>query len=176
MYVETFHYHTTYHYQRLTRTLVVLEHINDRVQNIQDGFAEFNTSKPVSQRRKVLIDYGMLIFLKQTKKSWKPFWLIWISPLVGWQLSYQIFTTPWKASFPRPTTQETFLTCSVSERLQVFEWLSSVKYMTHHRIKFKVLLPGSGQWLFEKQEFLEWRKSSVSSILWLHGIRELLPA
>jgi hypothetical protein len=78
--------------------------------------------------------------------------------------------------FPRPTTQENSLTCSESERLHVFEWLSSVKYMTHHRIKFKALLPGSGQWLFEKQEFLEWRKSSVSSILWLHGIRELLPA
>lgn len=47
--------------------------------------------------------------------------------------------------------------------------------MTHHGIKIKALLPGSCQWLFEKQEFLEWRKSSVSYILWLHGIRELLP-
>ena len=81
MYVETFHYYATCHYQRLTQILVVLEHVNDGVQNIQDGFAEFNTSKPVSQSRKVLIVYGMLIFLEQTKKSWKPFWLIWTSLL-----------------------------------------------------------------------------------------------
>ena len=58
----------------------------------------------------------------------------------------------------------------------MLEWLSSVPYMKHHETKIKACLPGSGHWLFEKQVFLEWRKSSVSSILWLHGIRELLPA
>jgi hypothetical protein len=94
MYVETLHYHATCHYQWLIRTLVVLEHMNDGVQNIQNDFAEFNTSKPVSQLIKVLIVYWMLIFLKQTKKSWKPFWLIWTSPLPGWPLSYQTFTVP----------------------------------------------------------------------------------
>lgn len=69
MCVENFHCHATCHYQRLIRTLVVLEHMNDGVQNIQDGFVEFNTSKPVPQSRNVLIVYGMLIFLEQTKKS-----------------------------------------------------------------------------------------------------------
>lgn len=33
-------------------------------------------------------------------------------------------------------------------------------------------LPNSGQWLVQKKEFVEWRKSSVSSVLWLRGIRK----
>jgi hypothetical protein len=31
-------------------------------------------------------------------------------------------------------------------------------------------LANSGQWLIHKKEFVEWRKSSVSSVLWLRGI------
>jgi nucleoside-triphosphatase THEP1 len=56
------------------------------------------------------------------------------------------------------------------ERLKIFDWLSSVPYMSHHRSKVKVLLPGSGKWLLRKPEFLEWMSTSTSSILWLHGI------
>jgi nucleoside-triphosphatase THEP1 len=56
------------------------------------------------------------------------------------------------------------------ERLRIFDWLSSVPYMSHHRSKVKMLLPGSGKWLFRKPEFVEWMSSSTSSILWLHGI------
>lgn len=55
-------------------------------------------------------------------------------------------------------------------RTKVFEWLSSARYMSHHRSKVKALLPGSGRWLFRKPEFQEWYSSSSSSILWLHGI------
>jgi hypothetical protein len=56
------------------------------------------------------------------------------------------------------------------ERLKIFDWLSSVPYMSHHRSKAKALLPGSGKWLLRKPEFLEWMSTSTSSILWLHGI------
>ena len=56
------------------------------------------------------------------------------------------------------------------QRLRVFEWLSTVQYMSHHRAKSKNVLPGSGQWLLRKPEFMEWMESSTSSILWLHGI------
>lgn len=56
------------------------------------------------------------------------------------------------------------------ERLKVFEWLSHVPYMRHHRSKAKALLPGSGQWLLRKPEWMEWMESSSPSILWLHGI------
>jgi hypothetical protein len=40
-----------------------------------------------------------------------------------------------------------------SERLQIFQWLSSVKYQDHHPAKAKTLLDGSCQRLFEKPEF-----------------------
>ncbi len=48
-------------------------------------------------------------------------------------------------------------------------------HMTHHKAMTQNCIPGSGEWLFRKKEFIEWRKSSVSSILWLHGIREFCP-
>ena len=62
-----------------------------------------------------------------------------------------------------------------SERTEVFQWMSNVPYRGHHRSKKKDYLAGSCKWLLEKEKFVEWRKSSVSSILWLHGIRELCP-
>jgi len=57
-----------------------------------------------------------------------------------------------------------------SQRLKVFEWLSTIPYISHHRSKEKILMPESGMWLMEKPEFIEWMDSSTSSILWLHGI------
>lgn len=55
-------------------------------------------------------------------------------------------------------------------RLQVLDRLTDVRYIRHHKEKAKGLLKGSGEWLLEKPEFLDWMKSSSSSILWLHGI------
>jgi len=52
-----------------------------------------------------------------------------------------------------------------SQRLKIFEWLSIIPYMSHHRSMEKMLIPGSGSWLFDKQEFVEWMGSSTSSIL-----------
>jgi len=59
--------------------------------------------------------------------------------------------------------------------MEVFVWMSNVLYRGHHRSKKKDYLAGSCKWLLEKEEFIEWGKSSVSSILWLRGIRELCP-
>ena len=56
------------------------------------------------------------------------------------------------------------------ERLKIFDWLSSVHYTSHHRSKSSSLLPESGEWLLRKPKFIEWLRSSSSSILWLHGI------
>lgn len=56
------------------------------------------------------------------------------------------------------------------ERLKIFGWLSTVPYVSHHRGKIKTLLPGSGQWLLQKPQFIKWMNSSSSSILWLHGV------
>lgn len=71
-----------------------------------------------------------------------------------------------------PTFVECLTADSESERQQLFRWLSVVPHNTHHKTIGKDFLPNSGLWLQQKTEFIEWRKSSVSSILWLHGIRQ----
>ena len=58
------------------------------------------------------------------------------------------------------------------DRLAILEWLSDVQYRTHHQTLSKGLLEGTGTWLLNTREYVEWRNSSVSSVLWLHGIRE----
>lgn len=57
------------------------------------------------------------------------------------------------------------------ERLQILRWLSDVHYKKHHQSLSKCLLEETGSWLLKKPQFVEWRNSSVSSVLWLHGIR-----
>ena len=58
------------------------------------------------------------------------------------------------------------------DRLAILKWLSDVQYRTHHQTLSKGLLEGTGTWLLNKREYVEWRNSSVSSVLWLRGIRE----
>ena len=57
------------------------------------------------------------------------------------------------------------------ERFRILFWLSDVQYKKHHQTISKGLLEGTGSWLLRNPQFLEWRNSSVSSVLWLHGIR-----
>jgi hypothetical protein len=69
--------------------------------------------------------------------------------------------------------QDGFLTLDAeSARRQIFGWLSRTSHTTHHKAMGKDFLLGSGKWLLEKKEFIEWTKESSSSILWLHGICE----
>jgi hypothetical protein len=49
--------------------------------------------------------------------------------------------------------------------------MSEIEYRSHHEDLSKNLLHGTGQWLLESSEYIEWGQSSVSSILWLHGMR-----
>ncbi|MCJ1273175.1 hypothetical protein MMC21_000964 [Puttea exsequens] len=56
------------------------------------------------------------------------------------------------------------------ERKKTFRWMSEVEYRSHHEDLSRNLLFQSGKWLLESQDFIEWSQSSVSSILWLHGI------
>ncbi|KAL8638503.1 MAG: hypothetical protein Q9228_004347 [Teloschistes exilis] len=55
-------------------------------------------------------------------------------------------------------------------RRQILSWLSTVGYTEHHRCSSSTVLAGSGRWLQHKQEFVDWKSSSSSSILWIHGI------
>ena len=52
---------------------------------------------------------------------------------------------------------------------EVLDWLSPVHFKDHHRGYSKNRLQGSGDWLLNHREFLEWKASSASSILLLHG-------
>ena len=56
------------------------------------------------------------------------------------------------------------------KRLKILQWLSTIPYEQHHQNVRKDRLNGSGLWLLGKPKFTDWRLSSVSSILWLHGI------
>ena len=57
------------------------------------------------------------------------------------------------------------------ERLEILQWLSTVQYKKHHQSVSRGLLKGTGSWLLKKSQYVQWRNSSVSSVLWLHGIR-----
>lgn len=57
-----------------------------------------------------------------------------------------------------------------TEKLEILKWLSTVKYREHHRTSIGAVMPGSGTWLQQKPEFIYWKTSSTSSILWIHGI------
>ncbi|KAL8783475.1 MAG: hypothetical protein Q9213_004612 [Squamulea squamosa] len=57
-----------------------------------------------------------------------------------------------------------------TERREILSWLSNVKYREHHRNSYAAVMPGSGTWLQRKLEFIDWKTSSSSSILWIHGI------
>jgi len=57
-----------------------------------------------------------------------------------------------------------------AERLQILEWLSTLPYKKYHNQAQKNILQGTGAWFLKNKQLLEWRVSSSSSILWLHGI------
>ena len=58
-----------------------------------------------------------------------------------------------------------------SERIKILQWASSIPFKQHHREVRKDILSGTGEWLFKKPQFIEWRKSSAPSLLWVHGTR-----
>ncbi|KAL7274140.1 hypothetical protein RUND412_002974 [Rhizina undulata] len=56
------------------------------------------------------------------------------------------------------------------ERFEILEWLSKVPFENHHLFIRPFRQAGTGEWLLEKKEFIDWKDSSSSSILWLRGI------
>lgn len=51
----------------------------------------------------------------------------------------------------------------------ILRWLSAVPYTQHQQTHDDQRVPGTGQWLLEHPQYLQWKRSSVSSILLLHG-------
>ncbi|TGO81577.1 hypothetical protein BPOR_1097g00010 [Botrytis porri] len=56
------------------------------------------------------------------------------------------------------------------ERETLLRWLSTIPYRKHHKLKRSERLEGSCEWLLNSADYIQWKDSSVSSILWLNGI------
>lgn len=61
-----------------------------------------------------------------------------------------------------------------SEQSEILQWISSIPYEDNHTTACQGRTINTGQWLLEHPRYREWRKSSASMILWLHGFREFL--
>jgi hypothetical protein len=59
-----------------------------------------------------------------------------------------------------------------TEKLGVLGWISKMPYTQHHETVRKGRLENSGLWLFDQPDYVKWRKSRSSSLIWLHGMRE----
>jgi hypothetical protein len=55
------------------------------------------------------------------------------------------------------------------KREDILKWISTMPYMAHHRDVYDRVLPDSGKWLFEREEFAQWSSVTTSSLLWLRG-------
>lgn len=59
-----------------------------------------------------------------------------------------------------------------SERLHILEWISSIRHEEHHCFARLGRTSGTCKWLLRHERYHEWRDSSASMILWLHGDRK----
>ena len=57
-----------------------------------------------------------------------------------------------------------------AHRQEILEWLSSIPYLQHHVQSKMDILEGTGSWFLNDDRLMEWRSSSLSSIIWLRGI------
>jgi hypothetical protein len=58
------------------------------------------------------------------------------------------------------------------ERCRILQWVSTIHHETDHYNARKGRLEGTGDWLLARKEYVEWRNSPTSMLLWLHGIRK----
>jgi ankyrin repeat domain-containing protein 50 len=58
-----------------------------------------------------------------------------------------------------------------SERLEILAWVSDIPYESYHYTACKGRTGKTGEWLLRHELYRDWRGSSASMILWLHGIR-----
>jgi ankyrin repeat domain-containing protein 50 len=61
-----------------------------------------------------------------------------------------------------------------SRRTKILTWASSIPYEDNHYTARQGHVSSTGEWLLKHKMYREWRGSSASMILWLHGIRKYL--
>lgn len=59
------------------------------------------------------------------------------------------------------------------ERLKVLDWVSSVRYGKNHDSVAEQRTKNTCEWLLKRNSYLEWKDTSSSMILWLHGTGKL---
>jgi len=63
-----------------------------------------------------------------------------------------------------------------SKKLELLQWLSKIPYSKHHESIRNGRQEGSGLWLFENPQYVQWKKTRSSSLLWIHGNRKRFSA
>lgn len=58
------------------------------------------------------------------------------------------------------------------EALQILNWISTSPYGDFHERVKQVRSPGTCEWILSNHEYIRWRETRESAILWLHGIRK----
>lgn len=64
-----------------------------------------------------------------------------------------------------------FVKLNESEQSDILRALSSIPYEDSHKTARQGRTNGTGRWLLNHERYREWRGSSASMILWLHGFR-----
>lgn len=77
------------------------------------------------------------------------------------------------AIIPVPRAETIVDVLAVELRRKVLEWLTPVDYEETHQRHFKKHFANTGQWLIENDQFVSWKDTPGSRLLWCYGIREL---
>lgn len=59
-----------------------------------------------------------------------------------------------------------------NEHSKILLWTSDIPYEENHKTAKEGRAKDTGQWLLMHEKYSQWRNSSASMILWLHGIRK----
>ena len=57
------------------------------------------------------------------------------------------------------------------QQVEILQWTSKIPYLDNHTAIFQDRTSGTGDWIYEHEQYRMWRESKKSMILWLHGIR-----
>ena len=62
----------------------------------------------------------------------------------------------------------------VDKQCKILSWISDIPYKEIHNVSREGWTKGTGNWLLEHDQYVKWRASSASTILWLHGMRKCI--
>jgi len=82
-----------------------------------------------------------------------------------WQTSFHTMMNQVSEIYDMSVTAEV-----KQETKEISRWLSTIEPQTYHAVVQEGRLESSGRWLLEHPDFQIWKKSTKSSILWMHGL------